>query len=406
MTLTLDKMTDEERRPLKVLFKEARQRRRRRLIGRLTIAIVVLVAALVVTLNSGVIEGSTSRANPSPPVPTAASVSRTGATLVAAYSSLRIINADSGATSTLPLPAPAGLSSDLAMIKIGRSLVLSRGDMAWLYGPGLHGPPLDLGPSLRVIPGPTDGQMWIWSEPCAEAVCTAPALAQTNGTVRLVDAAGHQIGAPIPLPVDTNWFPTGQSVGSGLVLAVAYGSGTSNQTEIWDPRSHAPPKALPSYPLAASGDWIATESTKDCPPRCSIQLNDVQSGKSQAVSLPRGVTVSGPGAISPDGGRIALLGTFHGRRGEWPSIVVVVDLETRTSQVLRNSGRLLQSAYGPPPVSWSSSGWLFATRIGGQDVATWRPGLRAMVILPRVRLPAVHLDPPQFQTEDPNLLVL
>ena len=58
---------------------------------------------------------------------------RTGATLVYAFNDLRILDADSGATQVLPLPAPYGGSRDLAMVTVGHSFLLNRGNTAWLY---------------------------------------------------------------------------------------------------------------------------------------------------------------------------------------------------------------------------------------------------------------------------------
>jgi hypothetical protein len=408
MTLTLDKRAADEGQQAQLLFKEARQRRRRRRAIGVGVAVAVVTAGLAVTVEDRSPMNPAVRSNRSPVTPTALAVSRTGATLVTAYNSLRVVDADSGTTRTVPLPAPAGGASDLSMTKIGRSLILNRGGTAWLYGPGLDGTPLDLGPSLRVIPGPVDGQVWIWSNPCAETACSDAAKNASNGTVRLVDSAGRQIGSPVPLPVDANWFPTGQSLSAGLVLAVAYGPGPPGQSEIWQPTSNHVFRTLPSEPLAAHGDWIATESAKSCPSDCSIQITDIRSGQVEVIPFPRRTYVSGvsgEGAVSPDGTRLALVGTLNGSQRQ-PSAVIVVDLAMRTSQVLRNSNAALRSAYGDPSISWSSDGWLFATRIGGSDVLAWRSGLRGMAVLPKVKLPVLHLSPPQYQTEDPTMLAL
>jgi hypothetical protein len=346
------------------------------------------------------------RSNRAPITPTVDAVSRTGATLVTAYNNLRVVDADSGATRSRPLPAQEGGSSDLYMTKIGRSFILNRGDTAWLYPPGLRGAPLDLGPSLRVIPGPADNQAWIWSDPCAEVGCTNATKEPGNGTVRLIDDTGRQIVTPVPLPVDANWFPTGQSLNAGLVLEVAYGSGPSGQSEIWQPTSNHVIWKLPSPPLAARGDWIATESAKSCLPDCSIQITDIRSDQVKVIPLPRRTYVSGLGAVSPDGTRLALVGTMNGSQRQWPSAVIVVDLAMRFSQVLRNSNTALRSAYGDPPISWSNDGWLFATRIGGSDVLAWRSGLSGMAVLAKVRLPDLHLDPPNIQPAVPTMLAL
>ncbi len=362
----------------------------------------VVAAGLAITVESRSPVNSGVRSHGSPVTLTALALSRTGATLVTAFHNLRIVDADSGATRTVPLPAPAGGSDDLSMTKIGRSLILNRGNSAWLYRPGLRGVPLDLGPSLRVIQGPTKNEVWIWSIPCAESICSDAANEATNGTVRLVDDAGRQIGSPVPLPADANWFPTGESFNAGLVLTVAYGPGPPGRSEIWQPTSDQVLRTLSGEPLAAENDWFALESTQSCPPDCSIQITNARSGNVQTIRLPHGMDVSGPGAVSPDGSKLALLGSVHG----WPADVIVIDLATRALQVLPNSSLALRSAYGSPPISWSETGWLFATRIGGSDVLAWRPGLRKMELLPKVKLPILHLDPPQFQRSIPTMVAL
>lgn len=404
MTLTLDKRAVDEGQQAQLLFREARQRRRRRRAIGIGIAVAVVAAGLAITFETGSSTNPVVRTNRSPITP-ALTASGTGATLVTAYNNLRVVDADSGATRLLPLPASAGGSSDLYMTKIGRSLILNRGDTAWLYPPGLRRTPLDLGPSLRVIPGPVEGQVWIWSDPCDEVGCTYATKEPANGTVRLVDSAGREIGSPVPLPVDANWFPTGQSLSAGLVLTVAYGPGPPGRSEIWQPTSNHVIRTLPSEPLAAHGDWIATQSAKSCPSTCSIQITDIRSGRVEVIPLP-GKTYVSIGAVSPDGTQLALVGTLNGSQRQQPSAVIVVDLARRTSQVLRNSNAALRSIHGAPPISWSSGGWLFATRIGGSDVVAWRSGMQSMAVLPKVKLPVLHLAPPQFQTEDPTMLAL
>ena len=225
------------------------------------------------------------------------------------------------------MPAQEGGSSDLYMTKIGRSFILNRGDTAWLYPPGLRGAPLDLGPSLRVIPGPADNQAWI----LVGSLCRSRLHQCDQGTGQWDGSASSTTPAVrsshrSPLPVDANWFPTGQSLNPGLVLEVAYGPGPSGQSEIWQPTSNHVIWTLPSPPLAARGDWIATESAKSCLPDCSIQITDIRSDQVKVIPLPRRTYVSGLGAVSPDGTRLALVGTMNASQRQWPSSVIVVDL--------------------------------------------------------------------------------
>jgi hypothetical protein len=402
----MNRTSADDEQSSEALFKEARQRRhRRRAIATATIAVVV-VAAVALAVGPRLLNGREAPRNPSGlPSPGIAADRRTGATIVYAYKNLRVISADSGAARTLPLPAPQGGSSDLSMVRVGRSLVLNRGDTAWLYPPGLRGAPVDLGPSLRIIPGPIATEVWIWSDPCAESTaCTNATIGARNGVVRLVDESGRQVAPPVALPASANWFPTGQSVTAGLVLAVAYGPGT-DRTVIWDPRSNAL-RALAGYPLAAHGDWVATGGGSACPPHCSIRITYLRSGHTRRISLPPGIEASGPGAASPDGSTLAVLGTLNGADTQWPDAVIVVSLRSGAVRALPGVAAALHSAYGPPSISWSTSGWLLASRIGGSAVLAWHPGDLRMVVLQRVTLPVPHLAPPESQTEDPTLFAL
>ena len=231
MTL-LDEPSLIEELDAQLLFKEARQRRRRLRMVRSIFVVVVLAAVIVVGFELHVIPGPGANSYPLDSQSPLASGDGSGATLVYGYKDLRVTNADTGASRSLPLPAPEGGSSDLSMVRIGGSLLLNRGNTAWLYRPGLHGPPVNLGPSLRVIPGPTANDAWIWSDPCGATVgCGDNGLQQ--GELRLVDSSGNEVGSPISLPGDATWFPTGDVVNAGLVLAIA--SIGPDAEEIWNP---------------------------------------------------------------------------------------------------------------------------------------------------------------------------
>ena len=294
------------------------------------------------------------------------------------------------------------------MVRIGDSLLLNRGNMAWLYRPGLHGPPVDLGPSLRVIPEPTASEAWIWSEPCAATVgCTSPDNGLQQGEVRLVDASGHQIGSPISLPADASWFPTGDVVNGGLVLAVA--SVGPEAEEIWNPISNQVIRFLPGADvMAASGNLVAWIAGTACLPHCTVHFTDVQTGMEQTIPLPSGVTTNDDGAFSPNGSTLALP---VGIGGYWPG----TPSSCRGADELANEGgddsflalnRRRVRAYGPESAFWSSSGRLFITVIGVTHVLTWGPGDHRATALPKVRLPILSLDPPQFQSDYPNLIAM
>jgi hypothetical protein len=88
-------------------------------------------------------------------------------------------------------------ASDRAMIRIGDSLLLNRGDRAWLYRDDLRGAPVDLGPSLRIIPGPSNHEVWLWWDPFAVAPAQGPGCSSAEnsygqGDIQLVDLSGRR----------------------------------------------------------------------------------------------------------------------------------------------------------------------------------------------------------------------
>jgi len=404
VTLTLDESSLVEQQKAELLFREARQRRRRRWVSRISIAVAVVLAGLALGIGLWLVRGPASHPYQSNSIPLAGTSSQTGATLVYASDNVRVFNADSGASRSLPLPAPAGGSSDLSMVKVGSSVVLNRGNRAWLYGPGLDGPPVDLGPSLRVIPGPADDQIWIWSDPCAEGLgCSYADTEPQNGVMQLVGASGDRVGLPIPLPVDANWFPTGQTVNAGIVLSIAYGPGLSRD-EIWNPTSNHVVRALPDGVIATHGDLIASGDGNACHSNCAIQITNVETGKGQTILLPPGTDASGLGAYSPDGSTLAFAVGPGGSRSQWPTTIVVVSVRTGAVRVLSGTEQGIKSYPGDPNISWSNTGWLFVDEIGSTHLLAWRSGNASAEFLPSVKLPP--LGPPQSQTGSPSMIAL
>jgi len=403
--ILLDELSLVEELDAQLLFREARQRRRRRRTVRSVIVVAVVAAMVVLGFGLHVIPGTGSRSHPSDSRPPLAPDIRSGATLVYAYDNLRVINADTGASRPLPLPAPQGGSSDLSMVRIGGSLLLNRGNTAWLYGTGLHGPPVDLGPSLRVIPGPIASEAWIWSDPCGASVgCDDDGLQQ--GQLRLVDTSGNQVGSPISLPADATWFPTGDVVNAGLVLAVA--SIGPDAEEIWNPITDQVVRVFPGADvLAASGDVVAWTSGRACLPDCTVHFTDVQTGIEQTFDLPSGVAGADEGAFSPDGSTFALPVGIGGPPGTHPGALALVDLRTHSVSLLPGTEEALGPRYGsqvaPQVAFWSSSGWLFVTLVGGSQVLVWRPGDERATVLPKVRLPRLSLSQ---LTDYPNAIAM
>ena len=393
-----------------VLFKEARQRRRRLRAFRAIVALAVLSAALgfVLQLLSSTGAPSSPTASRQPLIFSG----RTGATLVYSLNNLRVIDADTGVSRTFPLPAPVGGSSDLDMVRIGKAFILNRGNSAWLYGPDLHGPPADLGPSLRVIPGPMGNEVWIWSDPCAEAVgCTSDENGLQQGEVRLVDVSGRQIGPVVALPVSVgpgesprdSWFPTGQVVNAGLVLGNVYGG----PEEIWNPISNGVIRVLPGAGvIAAGGDLMATAAERACLPHCTVRVTNLQTGTDRTIAMPRGITRTGFGTISPNGALLALpVGIGGAQPYGHPTAVMLVNLQRGTARILPGTQESVMPNYGPVSITWSSKGWLFAAAIGSRHVLVWRPGGHSAMVLPKTKLPKLDLGiPPEMQSQLPTLI--
>jgi hypothetical protein len=341
----------------------------------------------------------------------------TGATLVYSFNNLRVINADTGVSRTLPLPAPVGGSSDLDMVRIGKAFILNRGNEAWLYGPDLHGPPTDLGPSLRVIPGPTDNEVWIWSAPCLGTVdCTGDGSGLQQGEVRLVDFSGRQIGPAVALPFSVgpgesprdSWVPSGLVVNAGLVLENVYGA----DEEIWNPISNGVIRVPPGVGvIAAGGDLMATAAERVCLPHCTVHLTNLQTGNERSIPMPTGITSTGFGAISPDGATLALpVGIGGAQSYGHPAAVMVIDLRRGTARILLGTQESVMPNYGPVRVTWSSNGWLFwllaaAIRSTHVHVLVWRPGDHSAMVLPKTKLPGLDLGiPPQMRSQLPTLI--
>jgi hypothetical protein len=220
--------------------------------------------------------------------------------------------------------------------------------------------------------------------------------------VQLFDAAGRSIGLPIALPVDANWFPTGQTVNSGIILEVAYGPGPGGD-EIWNPNLNHVEGALTGRTIAAHGTVIVSGASTSCR-ECTIRITDVLTGENRSVRLPTGAMASGSGSISPDGSTLALALSIRAHRARPIDEVVVVDLASGTARALPGAGLGTNPSDSDPTITWSRSGWLFAAGVGRTRIVAWRPGTRAAVTLPSAKLPFVHLEPPPFQTEYPSMI--
>lgn len=404
-----------------LLFKEAKQRRRRlRVIWVLVvIAVAVAVCAVGFALGSNDTSLPAAHGHPTGAQPLPDHV-RTGVTLVYAFNDLRVIDADTGATRTLPMPARYGGSRDLVMARAGGSLLLQRGNTAWLYSDGVTGSPTDLGPSDGVFPGPNRNDAWVWSQPCQPALgCADYGFLPQMGSVRLVDSAGQTIGSPAQLPGGAGWYPTGLAGEAGIVLA--QGPPYGNAEEIWNPlTNHVEEVVSQGSVIGVAGNLVVSEPTRYCSGEstaCSLRLTDLESGTNKKVFLAKGVAVVGDAAVSSDHHTLALVValTPHWRThspGPHHEAIALIDVRTGDTRILPGSRQSTNSNY-TMSLSWSTNGWLvfsdtvessvvysgFSDTIGSSVVHVWHQGDRRASVLPRVRLPKAQLG-----NEDPSLI--
>jgi len=403
MTLLLEEPTAENDQKAQLLFKEARRRRRRLRIMWMAVGAIVFVVFVGL--------GLTLHRSSSPPSSSVGATAhpvwpphlRTGATLVYALNDVRILDADSGATQVLPMPALYGGSRDLAMVTVGRSFLLNRGDTAWLYSEGNNRKPVDLGPSDGVFRGPNSNEAWVWTQPCAPILGCTNYNAPQMGSVHLVDGAGRQIGAAVALPGEDGWYPTGVAGHAGMVLQQQppYGN-HGNQQEIWNPLTDRVVHVFANaYVLGAGGNAVVWETAAPyCRTNCPLHVLNALNGSERTVRLPSGVTATGDVAISPDGRTIAVTAALgYASRIPDPQGVLLIGPRTQVAKMLTGSERLTNPNLGPMSLIWSTNGWLFSSTVGMTTVEAWRPGASQARVLPKLRLPEFTLV-----NEDPSLI--
>jgi len=406
VTLLLHEPAAADEQKAQLLFKEARQRRRRLRI--IWIAIVTVVVASLVSLgltfhpwSSSVTSSVGINTQPGWPAHL-----RTGATLVYAFNDLRVFDADSGDSHVLHLPAPYGGSRDLGMVSVGKSLVLNRGNTAWLYSGGIKSAPADLGPSDGVFRGPSSTEVWIWSQPCQPIIGCTNYNAPQMGSVQLIDSTGRKIGGPVHLPGAAGWFPTGVAGTAGIVLSElpSYGN-HGNDEEIWNPLTNQVVRVFTnSFVIGADGNqFVWEEAAPYCTTGCSVHVVNVRTGSERTVRLPPGVTATGDAAISPDGSTIAITAALGGKsRIPYPQAILSIQPNDRVAKVVAGTEQPTNPNLGSMALTWSTNGWLFSFTVGTTSVRAWRPGESRARVLPKLRLPKVT----QLVNEDPSLIAI
>lgn len=406
MTVLLEEATAADDQNVQLLFKEAHRRRRRLRITWITIGTTAVVSFVSLGLTLDRLSSSSTPSVGVTAQPGWPPHLRTGATLVYAFNDLRVLDADSGGSRVVSLPAPYGGSRDLAMVSVGHSFVLNRGNTAWLYHGSIHGQPVDLGPSDGVIRGPTSTEAWIWSQPCAPIIGCTNYNAPQMGSVHLIDSSGRQIRAAVALPGDAGWYPTGLAGNVGMVLSQLppYGN-HGNQQEIWNPLTGRVVHEFANADvLGASGNTVVWERAAPyCETACSLHVLNLRTGSQRTVRLPAGVTATGDAAVSQDGSTIAITGALRATsRIPYPQAVLLIRSHTRVAQVLAGSEQPTNPDLGPMSLTWSTNDWLFSSTVGMTTVHAWRPGETQARVLPNLRLPKFA----QLVDEDPSLIAL
>lgn len=407
MTLLLEEPTAQDDQNAQLLFKEARRRRRRLRVIWMAMGAIAIVVSIGLGLT---LDRSSSPPSSSAGVTTQAGSGwpphlRTGATLVYALNDLRILDADSGATRVLPLPAPYGGSRDLAMVTVGRSFLLNRGNTAWLYSGSTNGKPIDLGPSDGVFRGPNSNEAWVWTQPCDPILGCTNYNAPQMGSVHLVDGAGRPIGAAVALPGVDGWYPTGVAGKAGVVLQQLppYGN-HRNQQELWNPLTDRVVHVFANaYVLGAGGNSVVWETAApNCRTDCPLHVLNALNGSERTVRLPPGVTATDDVAFSPDGRTIAVTAALsRASLVPDPQAVFLIGSRTQVARMLTGSRQLTYPNLGPTFLTWSTNGWLFSSTVGKTTVEGWRPGESQARVLPKLRLPKFKLV-----NEDPSLIAL
>ncbi len=403
MTSLLESPTAIDELEAQLLFKEARRRRRRLRV--IWITVVTALSFCLAGVGYALHDLSTvpARTPPADARPRLLPHAAPAATLVYAFDDLRFINADTGATRVLPLPAPYGPSRDLGMVRVGDGLLLNRGNTAWLYRPGFAGAPVDLGRSDGVLPGPTGTEAWIWSQPCRDPYGCTNYSAPQMGSVQLIDGDGSRLGAPVSLPGGSGWYPTGLAGASGIVLAEQPSYGSAE--EVWDPSTDQVVQLFPDASvIGMSGDVVIWEPAQYCTSGCSFVATDTKTGSRRTVQLPAGTVATGDAGISPDGSTVAITVALEKvSRSPYPQAIALIRIgsPTRTASILPGSAQMTDPSLGSMNFSWADTGQLFWFTVGTKSVYSWSPGEGRAHMLPAVKLPHVTLV-----NEDPALFAL
>jgi hypothetical protein len=230
----------------------------------------------------------------------------------------------------------------------------------WLLADGARSA-TRIGTANLVAPAATAGAAWLTSYAPGAIMTTAAGTAQEAG-------ATGALTRPVRLPPG---YAIDRGTDRGLLLAPV-GQQPGGAYQLWDPSARRARQSFDQV-LAASPGKIAW--TSRCAPRCAVQVLDLVTGRHTVVALPAGSSAAS-GALSPDGGFLALQVSFSGTGDAG-------ELATQLEVAPTSSGRL-----AVVPGTWASSDALvgFGWPAGGDSLvaefsfmpptqlASWHPG--------------------------------
>jgi len=367
MTQLLENPTEPARQELEVLFKEARQRRRRRWLFA-GIAMVVLTAGVIVAV---VIPGAKTAvrppANRAPTAPISPTPLAAGkmADLVWAGSASRAVGSSRNATQLVLGDAVSGTVRRLggpimwcggcAIVRAGNSLFVGEADGIYrLDRPRYRATKIANG--QIVFPATVPGRLFVASASSAEP---------QGDNVHLT---GKDLGGPWRIPHGYSISSPPRATTEGIVvdpISPSPSPTASPTLAIWNPRTGSIGHVLDLGvrlidTTTADGHttvaWLR-ELRGHCfypGEDCQLVLTDLTTGLDRVIAPPGGLGFIGGGAFSPDGKTLAAFTLVHSKLTNDTMQLALIDVGTgRVSPVSKSTGQ-----FGEPYgfATWSPSG--------------------------------------------------
>jgi hypothetical protein len=410
MTQLIETPTEPARQELEVLFKEARQRRRRRwLFG--GIAMVGLTAGVIAAV---VIPSATTTvrppANGAPTATTSPTPPAAGkmADLVWAGSASRAVGSSSNATQLMLGDAVSGTvrrigrpimwCGDCAIVRAGNSLFTGEADGIYrLDGPRYRATKIANG--QFVFPAAVPDQLFVASG--------SPVEPQGDGdNVNLITTTGKNLGGPWRAPQGYSITSPPRATTEGIVVqkVIAPISPSTPPTAspalaIWNPRTGSIGHVLDhgaSLIDTTTADGHSTvawlrELRGHCfnpGGDCQFVLTDLTTGLDRVIAPPRGLSFIGGGAFSPDGRTLAAFTLVHSNLTNDTMQLALIDVGTGQVSPVSNSRGQFGEPYGFATWSPNSQSVYFGgvgqIRASFQDlrIGAYRIGASSATALP------------------------